>query len=277
MSKAGITRLLNERGIKTDQGKPWTRPAVHGILTNSKYIGTTIYNRRSFKLSKEHVDNPINMWMLRDDPYGAIIPLAQFAKAQEILLVRNIPRTDDNLLANLRRLWAKRGKITARMIKQDESMPSLDLYRKRFQSLTRAYSLIGYTTSRHYSYHIVKGPMNRLHRDLCATVKANLRASGATVEEQGVMNVLLIDGQVTISIVLLYCNEKYYGPLWAMRFDHRPRPDIIDRGSACTRKQPYPRLLPVSRLRPDCQRRFASEKKMIAGWTSIVFKPSIFF
>ena len=117
--------------------------------------------------------------------------------------------------------------ITARMIKQDESMPSLDLYRKRFESLTRACSLIGYTTSRHYSYHIVKGPMNRLRRDLCATVKANLRASGATVEEQGVMNVLLIDGQVVISIVLLDRNEKYYGPLWAMRYDHRPRPDII--------------------------------------------------
>jgi DNA invertase Pin-like site-specific DNA recombinase len=227
MSKADITRLLNKRGLKTDRGKVWTGAAVNQILTSSKYIGTTVYNRKSYKLCKKHVDNPASMWMLRDEPHGPIVPLAQFAKAQEIQLAWNMSRTDENLLTSLRRLWAKRGKITAQMIKQDESMPPIDVYRKRFQYLTRAYSLIGYTTSHQYQYNLAKGPMNQLHRDLCESVKAKLRSAGATVEERGSMNVLLIDGQVTVSIVLLYCNDKYYAPLWAVRFDRRPRPDVI--------------------------------------------------
>jgi DNA invertase Pin-like site-specific DNA recombinase len=226
MYETGIARLLNERGIKTDRGQAWTRGGVHGILTNSKFIGTTLYNRKSFKLSKKLVENPSTMWMRRDDAYGAIVPLEQFEKAQKIMQARNIPATDENLLTSLRELWAKRGRLSAHLIIEDESMPCIAHYYKRFQYLTRAYALIGYKASRHYRYNLVKGPLGRLRRDLCATIKAQLRSTGATVEEQGSMNFLLINGQFTISIVLCYCNETDSGPMWSVRLDRPSRRDI---------------------------------------------------
>jgi Recombinase len=35
-----ISRIaLNQRGIMSDFGRPWTRASIHQILTNEKYIG----------------------------------------------------------------------------------------------------------------------------------------------------------------------------------------------------------------------------------------------
>jgi Recombinase len=226
MSETAIARLLNERGIKTDRGSAWTRTGVHGILTNSKFIGTTVYNRRSFKLSTKKVENPASMWLRREDAHGVLVPLEQFEKAQEIVRARHTSMTDEKLLSSLRGLWVKHGRLSAHLIAEDKSMPGVDLYRKHFQYLTRAYSLIGYIPSRHYRYNLVKEPMVQLHRDLCASVKAKLISSGAKVEEQGRMNLLLINEQLRISIVLCYCNEKYSGRLWLVHFDRRSRPDI---------------------------------------------------
>ena len=47
-----IAEILNARGILTDLGRPWTSGTVHEVLTNEKYIGNNVYNRRSFKLKK---------------------------------------------------------------------------------------------------------------------------------------------------------------------------------------------------------------------------------
>ena len=45
-----IAAALNDEGILTDLGRPWTRGTVHQVLTNEKYIGNNVYNRASFKL-----------------------------------------------------------------------------------------------------------------------------------------------------------------------------------------------------------------------------------
>ena len=48
-----IATSLIEQGGRTDLGRPWTRGTVHQVLTNEKYIGNNVYNRRSFKLKKK--------------------------------------------------------------------------------------------------------------------------------------------------------------------------------------------------------------------------------
>jgi len=45
-----IAEQLNGAGILGENGRLWTRATVHQVLTNPKYIGANIYNRRSFKL-----------------------------------------------------------------------------------------------------------------------------------------------------------------------------------------------------------------------------------
>src|SRR6516164_952072 len=44
-----IAAWLNARGAVTDLGRPWTAAVVRQILTNPKYVGSNVYNRRSFK------------------------------------------------------------------------------------------------------------------------------------------------------------------------------------------------------------------------------------
>ena len=56
-SETEIAAELNERGILTDLDRVWTRSTVHQILTNEKYIGNNVYNRRSFKLKRKRVAN----------------------------------------------------------------------------------------------------------------------------------------------------------------------------------------------------------------------------
>src|SRR5450756_1679128 len=58
-----IADALNERGLTTDLGRPWTRGTVHQILINEKYIGNNVWNRGSFKIKKKRVRNSPDMWI----------------------------------------------------------------------------------------------------------------------------------------------------------------------------------------------------------------------
>lgn len=43
------------------------------MLTNPKYIGANIYNRRSFKLKHKRINNPVQMWIWRDGAFAPIV------------------------------------------------------------------------------------------------------------------------------------------------------------------------------------------------------------
>jgi len=53
-----IARILNHEQIKADLGRQWTKKSVEQVLTNEKYIGNDVYNRRSGKLSKHRMAMP---------------------------------------------------------------------------------------------------------------------------------------------------------------------------------------------------------------------------
>lgn len=226
MSETGIARFLNERGLITDRGRQWTRSGVHSLLTSPKYIGTNIYNRKSYKLSRKQVTNPTSMWIRCDDAFEAIVDQAQFAKAQQLMRARANRLSDEDMLTSLRRLWAKQGSLSARLINQDRSTPCVSVFSKRFQSLTYAYNLIGYKASRDYKYQGVKLRLNQLQRDLCAAIKAKLKSYGASIEDRGPKNVFLINGQFTISVKVCYCNETRSGTRWCVRLDPSSLPDV---------------------------------------------------
>ena len=61
-----IARVLNRDGILTEEGRAWTFGKVHGILTNEKYVGNLLYNRKSQKLHGPPVSNPPELWIRHD-------------------------------------------------------------------------------------------------------------------------------------------------------------------------------------------------------------------
>jgi DNA invertase Pin-like site-specific DNA recombinase len=226
-SEREIAELLNERGIDTDLGRPWTRGTVHQLLTNPKYVGSNVYNRHSFKLKKKRVENPIEMWIRREAAFEPIVPVEQFARSQEIVEARHLRLADEEMLQQLRHLWERTGKLSGILIDEDESMPSSGAFQSRFKSLNRAYSLIGYKPERDFTYIEINQRIREQHRIMCETITKQLRHDGATVEDGRTDGSLLVNRQFTASLVLARCRETLSGGnRWLIRLDASLLPDV---------------------------------------------------
>ena len=82
LSEKAIAERLNQRGLVTDLGRPWTSSSVHQILSNEKYIGNNVYNRVSFKLKKRRVKNTRDMWISKENAFEGIVPQDVFYMAR---------------------------------------------------------------------------------------------------------------------------------------------------------------------------------------------------
>ena len=226
-SEHEIAAYLNGRGIANDFGRPWTRATIHQVLTNPKYIGANVYNRRSFKLKRKRVANPPNMWIFRDRAFEPIVAPELFQKAQEIIATRHRSYSDDEMLDLLRRLLAQRGTLSGILIDEAEGMPSTAAYRHRFGSLLRAYKLIGYTPQRDHAYIEINRRLREHHRTQVQSIISELKTAGASVELDSATQILMINGEFTASLVLARCREERIGSYrWILRLDTSLAPDV---------------------------------------------------
>ena len=69
-------------------------------------------------------------------------------------------------------------------------MPSSYAYRTRFGSLTRAYSLIGYTPLHDYSYLEANRAIRELHRQHCSSMISRLVEGGARLQQDSATGLL---------------------------------------------------------------------------------------
>lgn len=139
-----IARELNERGVEYVGDSRWDYQAVYAVLTGPKYCGCHIFGRTSTKLSTPTVRLPKSEWVLAPGAFTPIIDEETFSETQKILQGRTFNRSDEELLDNLRTLFATEGRLSLRIIKNSTATPSPSTYRLRFGSLRRAYELIGY-------------------------------------------------------------------------------------------------------------------------------------
>jgi DNA invertase Pin-like site-specific DNA recombinase len=223
-----ITADLNSRGIPGEDGRPWTSAIVHQILTNPKYIGANIYNRRSFKLKHRRVNNPMQMWIWRDGAFEPVISASAFEKARAIIESRNHHLSDQDLLEKLRELLRAQGRLSGILIDETEDMPSSACYSSRFGSLTRAYSLVGWTPERDYTYIEINRQLRRKHASIFGSILDQMLALGATVSVNQQTDLLTINSEYTASLILARCRQTRVGNCrWLLRFDDSLRPDII--------------------------------------------------
>lgn len=226
LGEAEIARRLNERGIPTDRDCPWTRAAVHGVLTNEKYVGHNVYNRVSFKLKKKRVRNPPDMWVRANGVFEPLVEAQDFDAALRIILDRHTRLSDEELLDRLRALHDRTGILSGFIIDESEEMPSSAVYRKRFGSLVRAYELIGYTPDRDYSFVAINRALRQLHPRMVADVVASLQRLGGQVESRPDSDLFTLNGELTVSIVLARCLTKPTGARWHVLLERGLLPDI---------------------------------------------------
>jgi DNA invertase Pin-like site-specific DNA recombinase len=226
-SETDIAADLNERGIPTDLGRVWTRSTVHQILTNEKYIGNNVYNRRSFKLKRKRVANGPEMWIRSEGAFEAIVEPKHFQKVQAIVAARNRRFSDEEMLDRLTRLFQRHGYISGLVIDEADGMPSSGAYAHRFGSLLRAYSLVGFTPDRDYHYIEVNRMLRVFHGEEVARVIREITGLGGSVARNPATDLLTINREFTASIVVARCRETTAGGLrWKIRFDTGLSPDI---------------------------------------------------
>jgi len=222
-----IADLLNERGLVTDLGRPWTRGTVHQVLINEKYIGNNIWNRRSFKLKRKRVRNGPDMWIRANGVFAAVVDEELFEAAQAIIRTRYYRLSDDEMLDILRRLLEQHGYLSGLIIDEAERAPSSSAYQSRFGSLLRAYELVGFTPDRDYRYIEINRALRRMHPNVVADAISGIERAGGRVEQDPATDLLTINGEFTASIVVVRCRETAAGSLrWHIRFDVGLWPDL---------------------------------------------------
>ncbi len=227
MGEQTIADQLNDENILTDFDRSWTRGTVHQVLTNEKYIGNNVYNRRSGKLKQPIVGNPPERWVRCDGAFDGIVSANVFLQVREIIAQRSVRLEDHQMLEMLRRLAEKVGMLSGIIIDEQEDMPSSTSYRQRFNGLVRAYALIGYDNGRDYAYLDVNRRLRAWRPSIVTAVVDALKKRAFDVFRDMETDLVLINREWTVSVVIARCIEQQSGALrWNVRFDMSLRPDI---------------------------------------------------
>lgn len=222
-----IADRLNRQGVRTDLGRDWTRATVREVLSNEKYIGNNIYNRRSFKLKKIRVVNRPEMWIRKDGAFDAIVSPELFYTAQGILRARAHRFSDEELIEKLRRLFQQHGYLSGLIIDEAEGLPSSAAYAHRFGSLLRAYQTVGFTPDRDYQYLEINQFLRRLHPETIAETERQIAVLGGAVQRDPATDLLTVNREFSVSLVLARCQQLDNGRRrWKVRFDTSLAPDI---------------------------------------------------
>lgn len=225
-SEGEIAEALNARGSLTDLDRPWSRGTVHQVLINPKYVGDNVWNRVSFKLKQKRERNLPEKWIRAEGAFEGVVDRALFDAAGAIIAERSRRLSDEDLLAQLRKLFASRGQLSGLIIDETEG-PSSSVYRHRFGSLLRAYTLVGYMPRRDYRYIEINRSLRRLHPELVEKVVDGLADVGATVRRDRDTDLIEVNDEISLSVVIAPCRETPTGALrWRLRFNAGLDPDI---------------------------------------------------
>jgi DNA invertase Pin-like site-specific DNA recombinase len=228
LSKGEISRVLIERGAKTEWGHRWNRACIHEVLTNEKYIGNNVYYKSSFKLHKRWVRNPENIWIRKPAAFESIISSELFYKAQALMAERKHSYTNEELLDRLRGLLQRQGHLTRRLIDQTEGMHCGDVYRKRFTSLITAFDLVGYIPRKDFRYTYIDRELRGLESNITTDIVDRIRKLGGTVTCDPLSATLTINNEFTASIIIARCRRWMRAPSrhWFISAGARSKADI---------------------------------------------------
>jgi DNA invertase Pin-like site-specific DNA recombinase len=227
LTESEIAVRLNETGVRTDLDRNWTRSTVREVLTNEKYIGNNVYNRRSFKLKKLRVENTPDMWIKKEGAFESVVAPDVFYIAQGIVRARAYRFSNDELIERLRSLFQNRGFLSGLIIDETEGMPSTSAYIHRFGSLIRAYQTVGFTPDRDYQYLEANQFLRRLHPQIVAQTEKAIGELGGSIVRDPATDLLHVNKEFTVSLVLARCQTHDNGRnRWKVRFDTGLAPDM---------------------------------------------------
>lgn len=197
-----IAARLNELAVASETMRPWTAWLVRGILTNEKYLGNLVFNRRSFKLSRDVVHNPPDEWVRRDSLFPSLISRSMFERAVETRRQRREGPTDEELLAMLRMVYQEHGRITSSFVSDFPGIPNAKLFGIRFDGLLRAYALAGAESMTSFDFVTTGRAVRIALMSTIAKVQSLFEKAGGSLRLIAHPCTLLINEDVTLRIVV---------------------------------------------------------------------------
>lgn len=229
-----IAARLNAQGIHTDKANPWNYMTVRQVLTNEKYIGNSVFNRRSYKLKKKHVKNPLEMWVRKEGAFEAIVPRTLFEQAKAIMSARAAKLTDAEMVNCLQTLLNRCGTLSSKLIDSEADIPSAASYRARFGSLSEAYQRVSFFPSRNTQYFSVNRRIRRYIPELIDIIEDILTTNGGRVVKGSALNLLTLNDEFSISLNVFKACSQGHIQMWRPFGQIEPADvSIVARMKAC--------------------------------------------
>jgi DNA invertase Pin-like site-specific DNA recombinase len=219
MKVKAIARELNNRAIPYIDAFKWRYGNVFNILTHPKYVGTNVYGRYTQKLHTPAVPNPPECWILAPGAFQPIIDIRTFNSAQQILRSRNHHKSNEEILAGLRRLLVSHGKLSRKLIENSRLGHPYSTIRGRFGTIKHAYELVGYENpdTRQREEHAKRAAIlrNAVLAELVAASGGSIKIIGG---ERGTKTKLRLPNRRIVSVLICHSYRSYGGRrAWRVR------------------------------------------------------------
>jgi len=236
-----LAGLLNQRGILSFSGRPWTDGKIRDLLHNEKYIGNLVYARRTRKLGSRNVGNPPEKGIRIERAFAGIISRELFFQAQELFEDGRLKYkfTKEELLETLRALLKARGFLSRELINEARQAPAANTYNERFGSLLVAYRLIGYQPRKDYRHLAIKARLREINQKLMGGIVRQMVRLGATAVWNACQHTLVVNNELRLWVIFVRHNATNFGTsCWLIRRRARIKPDLtmvvrMDRHNEC--------------------------------------------
>ncbi len=162
---SAIARRLNEEGILGENGAVWSLPRVRQVLTNEKYVGCLVTGRSHDYLGRRIHKVPRREWIRVEGALEPIVSKQLFGLVRRKVEARRLRVTDAEALADLRRIFDLKGKLSEYII-ASRGKWSMLTYVRRLGGLPEMYRLLGH----------VMPPIDRTHNanmERCRLTRGN--------------------------------------------------------------------------------------------------------
>lgn len=139
-----IARTLNREHISI-HGREWNDVTVLEILTNPKYIGTNVWNRRTMRLHTPLRRVDPRYWVGKPGAFPPIVSQQTFDRARStIQKLRDSHWSAERVLKRMRRLLEEKGRLSEGIKLKANGAPCSGTIRRYFGSYRNLYDTLNY-------------------------------------------------------------------------------------------------------------------------------------
>lgn len=223
-----IASTLNARGLLNGIGLNWKPVNVRDLLSNEKYIGSSLYNRTSKRLGAHWRRNPPDQWVRKRGAFESIVPIEQFCRAQRQLVANATAYTSNEMLDYLTATWCKYKHLTRAIIDSSPVSPTSNTYIRHFGSTAKAFSAVGFRSQT----VLGRERLGLLRRQVVREISTCVPKHGGTVEliSSRTKCELRVNNEMIVSVVLakeLQPFERYRRKQWRFAYRAKRKPHIL--------------------------------------------------